>query len=64
MSNFIKLFRLAELVKRPNTTGCEPAIHEFESRIPPHLVKNDIVDLCLFFLKNLLLIRFPSRQEV
>ena len=27
---------LAELVKWTNTTGCEPAIHGFESRIPPH----------------------------
>ena len=27
---------MASVVKRPNTTGCEPVIREFESHHSPH----------------------------
>lgn len=31
------VYGLAQLVKRFNTSGCEPVTHGFESRIAPHL---------------------------
>ncbi len=38
------------MVKRPNTTGCEPVTHGFESRYSPHYLKIGISHREMLFL--------------